>query len=226
MQVYICADEPDPSRTFDFESAIQTGIVKAAMQEAFGNSSEKSVKVSRRPTQKVVVVEDKKDGDLELVYLSKSLALIVDDGSKKVAAHVSGDAVFIRDLFRDEKGKPVHCVVRTDLRFPKKGADGSAREAVESNIVAAWACRDTVYKDSSDAIRSTKEVKVSVGKKTVVIHVPIIKSTRALKAGEEVIFLKPGVDPSARDDEPPSKRAKTGAPKGTKGAKGKGKCRK
>ena len=75
------------------------------------------------------------------------------------------------------------------------------------NIVAAWACKETVIKSENNAVLSTKEVFIKVGSdEKIMIKVPIIVNTRQVLAGEEIVVLKPACE--VHEDEPPAKKAK------------------
>ena len=110
--------------------------------------------------------------------------------------------------------------MRNDLRSPQEEARGSARKKAETNIVAAWACKDTVKPIESNAMRSTKLISLKVGTESLQIEVPIITNTTALKVGDEVVCIKAGLVEAG--DEPASKRPKTETGgKGKSGGKGK-----
>ena len=216
-EVYVCKEMENPSKSMELLSSIHLAYVKAAMAHVFAGSSERSVIVWRKPAMTVKALEKIKSGSMMLVYLSKIITPVTARSNK-----ITNDSIVVKNLYTDKDDDEVHGIVKSDLRFPREEHRGCARTQADVNIVAAWACKETVIQNESNAVRSTKEVFIKVGSaENISIKVPTIVNTRQILAGEEIVVLKPSCEVHSDEDiEPPAKKVK---PMPAAAAAGKGK---
>ena len=210
----------DPNDNIDLVNDVWKGMAKATLRGAYMQHSTSKVTVCRKPETKVLANAAFKDGAFVLVGLTPSVTIVSD--TSKVE-----DYMMIGPLFEDG-GKEHFAALRPCLAFPQKVSPGAQPSKVaDPMLVPFWAVRQSLSPVEASCTRETIDVKIVVVGRATTLSVPIIRSTKALKAGEEVVVLKKhdkrGLD-QAENNEQAQKKAKTAkaAPQGAAG-KGKGK---
>jgi hypothetical protein len=220
LQAYENGSYADPSDNYDLLCDLWRGVTKGCIMELFRKSSEKDVKIVRRPKEGVVVSKVFKPWTLQLVALTNRVNMLCTKPGKE--QKVGGKNALMQDCF-EHAGGTVKAVAVPQLQYPKAdSSSGFASKSQEVFLASYWACKQSFDMQEVNCEKNVKVVTAHVGGKKMEVHVPIFTNTKQLNIGDELIVLK--TTGAAAAEEPPNKMAKKGNEKGK--AKGKGKQRK
>ena len=117
-------------------------------------------------------------------------------------------------------GEEVFAFAKPNLQFPKADVpSGCAAVPVSEFIVGYWAVQGTFDPQKANAVRELKPLSVKVHGETHEFNILVIKNTKRLATGDEIVYLKS----SAEEIEPETKRQKVVHPKSKGKGKGRGK---
>ena len=221
--VFLHEERTDPSSNNALQQAKYDGVIKFAMSQCFESSSEEYTTVTKKPHVGVTVTDKFNTNQMLLSCLTRTLTFVANDGTR--AKQPPESNLVFKDLFKNEKGQDMHAIARSDLRWPAERATlGSARAETVENLVAFWACKEVADVHAANSIHDKKTVHVKIGDFSMDVNVPIIKNTKPLKAGDEVLVLKRETAAMTEGDEPPHKKHKGGG-KGNANPKAKAKAK-
>ena len=194
---------------------IYKGVIKASLLEAFNQSSEKDVKVHRKPELKVTVTKDIPVAGLTLAAFTRAVLLLKDKNGKVIAPPPS--SVSLGEMFKFE-GEACRAYLRPALAFPKSQQQSMGRVA-DPCFCAYWAAMTTEDAEAANCKKDVKVVQASCGVSVYSIEVPVYVNTSALKAGDELLIhsRKRTAPIGQHEGEPDDKKGKSEKEEGTKG---------
>ena len=160
-------------------------IVKVQSIEEVKRSSEFDVDVMEKPSVGVVTTRQFKKGAMVLVAYSPNV-WITTKGIPSDASNLYLLKSQVSDV--DNKAK---VVVKKSLDFPKEElVSGANRAGHHASIIAFWAVPEVTNASLANAELEIREVTCKLAKESYTFNLPIIRNTRNLKKGENIVMSK------------------------------------
>ena len=187
MHVQVVIDCPEPSMNFEVWSEMEKSRVRLVVLEAYESfNTDRDVQIQTEPTKAVLARGDIIEGKLCLVPLTTAVQLSVAEPQQAARVCRAG-------LKHPKTQEPIFVALSAPrLSFSQVSRrTGTCSATVQEELVVPyWVVRTTADSNEANTTYAYMNVPMVIGNIEYTYHVPVLKNTKALANGEELLVYK------------------------------------